>query len=64
MIRYLLCVKGIAQESLNRLLLLLTLKKQPPVVFCEEKFSSKSSRFHRLIPALESLFNKVTGHRA
>ena len=41
MLRDLLCVKGIAEESLNRLLLLLTLKKQPPEVFCEEKFSSK-----------------------
>ena len=47
-IRDLLCVKDVVEESLNRLLLLLILK---------------NSKFHRKIPVLESLFNKVAGMR-
>ena len=47
-IRDLLRVKDVVEESLNRLLLLLILK---------------NSKFHMKIPVLESLFNTVAGMR-
>ena len=46
MIRDFLCVRGIAEISSTRLLLL---------------FILKSSKFHRKTPVLKSLFNKVAG---
>ena len=37
------------------------LKKQPPEVFCKKSCSLELRKFHRKIPVLESLFNRVTG---
>ena len=48
-IKDLLCIRDIAEKSLNRLL---------PLLFI------KNSKFHRKKLVLESLFNKVTGLRA
>ena len=39
------------------------MQKQPPVVFCEKRGSSKFHKIHRKAPVPESLFNKVAGLR-
>ena len=38
-------------------------EKQPPDVFCKNRYSEKIRKFHRKTPVLESLFNKVAGLR-
>ena len=38
-------------------------KKQPPEVFCRNRFCYKFRKIHRKTPVPESLFNKVAGLR-
>ena len=62
-IRDLLCVRGISEKSLSRLLQLLILKTSHRRCSVK-KVLLKSSQFHRKIPVLEPLFNKFADMRA
>ena len=60
MIRYLLCVRDIAQNFLNTLLLLFILKSSElPEVYCRKRCSYRFRKFFRKTAVLDSLFNKV-----